>query len=151
VGDYLTAVYFHPRTHHRVRGFGKYFHLGDGGDTAQRLPPKAQGTHIEQVVKAGYFAGGVAGKGQRQLLACYARAVVGDTYGRQPAVAQLDRNAGRTCVDGVFGQLLDHGKGTLHHLAGGNFVDKLVVQLEDGFHSKLTSSRKKRLLPQPSF
>jgi hypothetical protein len=76
----------------------------------------------------------VAEKGGGQLRPGDAAAVVGDTDESHTPPANLHRHGGGAGVDGVLHQLLYYAGGTLHHLAGGDEVGHMGLQLADMGH-----------------
>ena len=110
-----------------VLGAGHHLHPGDGGDGRQGLPPKAQGADGLQVVLGAQLAGGVAEKGGLQLGSRNAAAVVGHPQKCHPPVGDLHRHGGGPRVNGVLHELLGHGGGPLHHLAGGDQIGHMGV------------------------
>jgi hypothetical protein len=69
---------------------------------------------------------------ERQLFGRDAAAVVGDGDALDAAFLEADGDLGGARVERVFQQLLDHGRGPLDHLAGGDLRDELVGKLLDG-------------------
>ncbi len=57
--------------------------------------------------------------------ACDAVAVIDDANEFGAARVEVDVDAGRAGVDGVFEQLLDDRRGPLDHLAGGDLGDDI--------------------------
>ena len=76
-------------------------------------------------------------KGQQRVVAVHALAVVADADQLAPARLHLDANAVRACVQRIFQQLLHHGSGPVHHLAGGDLVGDLVGKNADAAHKSL--------------
>ena len=66
---------------------------------------------------------------QRQVAGRDAAAIISDTYQRLATVRYVDRNAPRTSIYGVFHQFLDRRCRPLDHFAGGDTVDRRLVQL----------------------
>ncbi len=95
---------------------------GHGADTGQGLTAKPQAVHSLQVFQRGYFAGGVAGQGQRQVVSGHADAVV--AYADQLAAAGLHVyiHPGSTRIKAVFQHFLNDRRGAFHHFASGNLV-----------------------------
>ena len=106
---------------------GHDLHPGDGGNGGQGLPPEAQGADGLQVIFGAQLAGGVAEKGGLYLAGGDAPAVVGDPEEGHPPVGDLHGDLGGPGVDGVLHQLLGHGGGPLHHLAGGDQVGHMGI------------------------
>src|SRR5205085_7669768 len=95
---------------------------------------EAEGADAEQVVGVAEFTGGVAGQGQRQVVGGDAAAVVDDADQLGAALVQVDVNALRAGVDGVFEQFLDDAGGPFDDLAGGDLGDDVRRQLADARH-----------------
>ena len=70
----------------------------------------------------------VAEKGGLRLGGGDAAAVVGNPDEAHAAVLDLHGQGVRPGVDSVLHELLDHRRGPLHHLAGGNLVGELRRQ-----------------------
>ena len=124
-----------------LRRPGEHLHPGHGGDGGQSLSPESQGADGLQVVLRADLAGGVAEEGRLHVAGFHAAAVVGDTDIGHAAVLDLHREGGRSGVDGVFHQLLYHGGGTFHHLAGGNEVGNVGFQYLNAGHCATTFLR----------
>ncbi|KAF5055855.1 hypothetical protein DSECCO2_373510 [anaerobic digester metagenome] len=104
-------------------------HPADGGNGGQRLAAKTQCSDFSQILGAAQFAGGMAQKGGGQFLRSNAAAVVRHPDEAHSAVLNLHRHGRRSRVHGVFHQLLDHAGRALHHLAGGDQVGHMGIQL----------------------
>ena len=70
----------------------------------------------------------------------HAAAVVGDADPPPAAAIGEDVDAAGAGIDGVLDQFLDHARGTLDHLAGGDAVDDLFGELADGHGTWLEMS-----------
>ncbi len=103
--------------------------LGDAADGGQGLAPEAQRVDVEESLDVGEFAGGVAGKGQGQIVGLDAAAVVHHLDQVDAALGHLDINALAAGINGVFEQFLDNAGGPLNDLAGGDLVDQGGRQL----------------------
>ena len=64
----------------------------------------------------------------------HADAVVADADQREAAGGGDDLDLAGAGVERVLDELLDHARGTLDHLAGGDAVDGLGAQLADDRH-----------------
>ena len=106
-----------------------------GSDTGQAFTAKAHAGDVFQIIEAGDFAGGMAGKRQSDVVGVDAAAVVGDADELDAAACQLDVDVGCACVDAVFNDFFQRIGGALHHFAGGDLVDKMVGQGGDAFHA----------------
>ena len=80
------------------------------------------------------LAGGVALEGEQRIVAQHAAAIVDDADQPPAAALDLDADIGRSRIERVFEQFLDHGGGPLHHLAGGDLVGDLVGENADAAH-----------------
>mgnify|MGYP007076045189 CR=1 FL=1 len=69
---------------------------------------------------------------QRQLLARDTAAIVAHPHQAEAALLRLDLDMATAGVEAVLDQFLDHARGTLDHLAGGDAVDDLFGELADG-------------------
>ena len=110
-----------------LRRAGEQLDAGDGGDGRQSLPPEAQGADGLQIVLGAQFAGGVAEEGGLRLGGGDAAAVVGNPDEAHAAVLDLHGQGVRPGVDGVLHELLDHRRGPLHHLAGGDQIGHVGI------------------------
>src|SRR5690606_5936936 len=66
---------------------------------------------------------------QRELVGRDAAAVVAHADELRPARLELDADRPRPGIERVLDQLLDHRRGALHHLAGGNLVHEVRREL----------------------
>jgi len=66
-----------------------------------------------------------------EVLARHPRTVVADADEVASAAGEVDVDAPGAGVDGVFHQLLDHARGALDHLAGGDAIDGVGAQAAD--------------------
>ena len=57
-----------------------------------------------------------------------AAAVVGDADHLLAALADLASDGGRTGVNGVFNEFLDHVDRALHHFSGRYFIDRIFAE-----------------------
>ena len=110
-----------------LRRAGEQLDAGDGGDGRQSLPPEAQGADGLQIVLGAQFAGGVAEEGGLRLGGGDAAAVVGNPDEAHAAVLDLHSQGVRPGVDSVLHELLDHRRGPLHHLAGGDQIGHVGI------------------------
>ena len=69
----------------------------------------------------------MAQKSKGHLFPHHAAAVIGHTYEGDAALFDFHGNGGGTGVDGILHQLLHHGGGTLHHLAGRYFIYGILI------------------------
>ena len=100
-------------------------------ERGQRLAPEAEAVDVEQV-RAVDLGGGVARQRQRQVGGGNAAAVVADPDQRRlPPSAIRDLDPAGARIERVLDQFLDRGGGPLDHLAGGDAVDRGLVELPD--------------------
>ena len=78
---------------------------------------------MEQVIGTGQFAGGVTGKGERQVLGNNAMPIVHHADELGAALLDVDIDPRAAGIDRVLQQFLDHTRRPLNHLAGGDFRD----------------------------
>jgi hypothetical protein len=76
----------------------------------------------------------VALERQQGVVAVHSLAVIGDADQLSPAALNLHANARRSGIESVLKQLLDHRRGPIHHLAGGNLVGNLIGKDADLAH-----------------
>ena len=81
-----------------------------------------------KVVLFSDLAGGVTEKGELYVLAQKSAAVVGDTHKGSAAVFDLDGNVLRTCVNRVFDELLDYGRGSFNDLTRRNQLGYVLIE-----------------------
>ena len=74
-------------------------------------------------------------EGKQGVIADHAMAIVGDADELAAAGFDVDADAGGSRIERVFEQLLDHGRGSLDHFAGGNLVGDLVGKDVDAAHA----------------
>lgn len=117
---------------------GEAGYAGDGG---QGFAAETEGGEAVEVGGFVDLAGGVAFEGEEGVFAVHAGAVVLDPHEGAAAVGELDLDAGGAGVEGVFHQLLHHGGGALHHLAGGDLVGDPGGEDADLGHRKELGAR----------
>src|SRR5690606_22307129 len=100
-------------------------------DRGQRLAAEAERADRAQVLERGDLAGRVAEHGELGVLAGHALAVVGHADVARAAALDLDLDRARAGVDRVLDQLLDHARGPLDDLAGGDLIRERVVEDAD--------------------
>ena len=121
----------------RAGGLGQQVDAADGGDGGQSFAPEAQSADGLQIVLGGDLGGSVAEEGGGGLIGRNAAAVVRDPDEGHAAVLDLHGDGGGPGVDGVFHQLLHHGGRALHHLAGGDEIRDVRIELSDDWHKNL--------------
>ena len=97
-----------------------------------RASPRNPSVRMLQQILVVELGGGVAVDGERQVGRGHAAAVVGDADPPPAAAIGEDVDPAGAGVDGVLDEFLDHARGTLDHLAGGDAVDDLFGELADG-------------------
>ena len=78
----------------------------------------------------------MAFKGQQRVVAHHSAAVVGHVNELAPTGLDINPDARRPSVQGVFNQLLHHGGRTFHHLAGGDFVGDMFGENVNATHTE---------------
>ncbi len=96
-------------------------HLADRADAVERLPAKAKGGDVVEIVDGAEFAGGVALERQWQLRFGDAVPVVAHAQQAAPAFARLDADFRGAGVKAVFQQFLDDIGGTFDDFASSDF------------------------------
>ena len=125
-------------SHQIFMGFCDQLHLGNRRNAGEGLSPEPQGRNGCQILHLPDFAGGVAQKGQGNLVPRDAGTVVSDPDKGNSAALDLHSDGAGSRVDGIFHQLLHHGSRALHHLTGGNFVNGTLIQYGNlSFHKLL--------------
>jgi hypothetical protein len=100
-------------------------------DRRQGLAAKPERPDLQKVLVV-KLRGGMALDREREVGFRHAAAVVGDDD-LSPAAAIAEYvDPARAGIDRVLDEFLDHVRGALDHLAGGDAVDDLFGQLADG-------------------
>ena len=115
---------------------GGHFDAGHRRHRSQRFTAEPEGADAFQTPLILQLTGGMAQEGNARILGAHALAVIGDADIGGTAVADLHGNGTGTCVKGVFHQLLDHRRGSVHHLTRGDQVSHMGGQYIDFGHSK---------------
>ncbi len=118
---------------------GRDGELGHRADRGQGLAAESQRANAQQVFIV-ELGSRVTFDRQREIRAGHAATIVGDGDFSPAAAVGEDLDPARTGVDGVFDQLLDDARRTLHHLARGDAVDDLFGQLSDGHSGSLAKT-----------
>ena len=100
--------------------------VGHLQDRRQGLAAKAQGQQAVQVLQLHQLGRAVALEGDLDVVGAEAAAVVLDAHHLLAPGAQLHGDLAGAGVDGVLHQFLDHGKGALDHLAGGDLAEHVL-------------------------
>src|SRR5436853_4431217 len=82
------------------------------------------------------LARGVARERKRQVVARDAGAVILHLDALRATLVQRHGNAARVRVEAVLEQLLEHRRGPLDHLAGGDLAHQEIGQDADRWHAK---------------
>ncbi len=115
-------------------GAGLEIEARDGRDRRERFAAEAERRDGKQIVGGAELRSGVALEGEQRVVAYHAAAVVHDADELAAAAFDLDADAGGAGIERVFEQFLDHGRGTVHHFAGGDLVGDLVGEYVDAAH-----------------
>ena len=102
-----------PRPHHEMR---------DRRDAGQRLAAKSQRVDGGEIVGPLNLAGRVALERQPRIVRAHPLAVVFDAHQALAAHFDVDLNAPRAGVDGVFDELFDDRGRPLDDFAGGDLI-----------------------------
>lgn len=111
-----------------IKGVGGQRQARDRADRGQRFAAKPQRADALQITEALYFAGGMTGKRQRQIIFGDPYAIVAHLDQARAALLNLDLDTPACRIDGVFDQLFGHRGRALDHLAGGNLVGQARVE-----------------------
>src|ERR1700744_3267337 len=106
----------------------------DGGDGGQCLAAKAEGGEGEPIVRGAGLRSGVALEGEQRIVAHHAATVVHDADELAAAAFDLDADTSCAGFERVLKELLDHGRGAVHHFASGDLVGDLVSKYADAAH-----------------
>ena len=63
---------------------------------------------------------------ERQVLAAYAIAIIGDADQLDAAAGEVDVDLARSGIEAVLEDLFERRGGTVDHFAGGDLVDQLI-------------------------
>ena len=116
----LTGLQHQADTGDAACGFGHQIDAAHRSDGGQSFAAEAHSGDGGQILGGTQLGGCVAEEGSACVLAGHAAAVVRHPQVGHATVFDLHGDLGGTGIHGVFQQFLDHGSGTLHHLAGGN-------------------------------
>ena len=105
--------------------------MADRGNGGQGLSSKTKGPNPKEVGLGLDFTGCMATQGQLDLIRGNPNPVVPDLNGFQASFLNTDGNLARTCIDGIFHQLLDHTGGPLNHLSSSNLVGQHFWQFDN--------------------
>lgn len=112
--------------------------LRNGGDRSDRFAAESVGRQVKEVVRRRQLGGGVRLVANVQIAFGHSATVVPNQNGRLSAVYDLNFDAGRAGIQGVFDQLLDGRCGAFHDLSGRDFVDDIFGERVNSgtFHAK---------------
>src|SRR5207237_1872645 len=108
----------------------------DRGDGSERLAAKSHAADAFEVLETADLARGVARERERQVVARDAGAVVLDLDALCAPLVERHGDAARVRVAAVLEQLLEHRRGPLDHLAGGDLADQEIGQDANRWHAK---------------
>ena len=115
-----------PRLHDEMR---------DGRDAGQRFAAEPERVNRGEIVGPLNLARGVALEREPRILRTHPFAVVLDTHEALAAQLDVDLDAPRAGVDGVFDELFDDRCGTLDNLAGGDLIGEVGGKKVDAAHA----------------
>ena len=98
----------------------------DRRDRRQGLTAKTEGRDVVELVGRPDLGSRVPFESEHRVVGIHTAAVVRDPHQAATAVDQVDLDPRRLSVEAVFHQLLDHRRGSLHHLTGGDAVDQTI-------------------------
>ena len=125
----------HNGAHLLGSGLRLKLHVRDGRDGGESLAAETLRGDAEQVVGVAQLRSGVPLEAETRVIERHALAVVDDLDEGAPGILDHELDLGGAGVDGVLQQLLDHGGGPLHYLAGRNLVrHRIGQQSDDVFH-----------------
>jgi len=102
-------------------------HLCNCCNTGKCLPSKSQRRNGFQILYLFNFTGGMTQKCQGYLIFLHTPAIICNSYHLFTAVCDLHSHGSRTCVNGIFHELLHNRRRTLNHLTGSDLIDRLLV------------------------
>src|SRR5947208_15821659 len=105
-------------------------------DRCERVAGKSVAADAFEVLQAADLARGVARGRKRQAVAPDAGAVVLDLDALCAPLVERHGDAARVRVEAVLEQLLEHRRGPLDHLAGGDLADQEIGQDANRWHAK---------------
>ena len=120
--DKARTMYAHFRPYVVAYGSRNEGNLCHGSYGRQGLATESHGVEGEQVLCLAYLGRCVTLESQSCICVGHSLAIVYDLYGCLACIVHRDIHLGRTCVDGILHELLDHGRRPLHHLACSNLV-----------------------------
>ena len=104
-------------------------------DAGQGLPAEAVGLNALEVCGAGNLGRGVTLEAEHGVRGAHTAAVVYHLDEGAPGVGNYHVHLGGSGIHGVLHQLLDHGRGPLYHLSGGNHIGYPCRQYFQASHS----------------
>ena len=106
-------------------GLGQQVNTADRRNGGQSFTTETAGGNGGQILCGAKLRCGMAQEGGAGIFLAHTAAVVGDTQEGHAAVTDLDGDLGGTGVHRVFQQFLGNGRGTFHHLAGGDQIGNM--------------------------
>lgn len=116
---------------------GRKREVRNGTDGGQRFPAKAEGDDVEEVIRAGEFAGGVAFDGEGKFSRGDALPVVGKFDQFFACAFDRDGEVARARVQRVFKKFFDDGRGPFNHFTGGDLGGDFGGEDADGHGGRL--------------
>ena len=98
--------------------------MRDAADGGQCFAAKAQRVDAQEIIDGVQLAGGMAGEGQRQIVAIYAAAIIRDLNKVTATVGDVHVDARAAGIDGILQEFLDYAGRSLDDLSGGNLIDE---------------------------
>ena len=116
---------FHSQTHGlgTVRGATGHRQAGHRGNRREGLAAETQCRNVDEIVVR-QFRGRMAFESEEEFRFRHAMAVVAHQDETAPAIAQNHLDLSRTCVEGVFDQLLYGSRRPFDHFARGDAIDE---------------------------
>ena len=108
-----------------------YSEVADRGNGGQGLSSKTKGPNPKEVGLGLDFTGCMATQGQLDLIWRNPSPIVRDFDGFETSFLNADGNLARTCIDGIFHQLLDHTGRPLNDLPSSNLVGQDFWQFDN--------------------
>ena len=101
----------------------------DRSDARQSFPAEAELVNIEEILRATQLAGGVPPQAELRVDSTHAAAVIRHLDERDASAADLHADAASPGINAVLHQLLEHGRGALHHFARRDLAGEHVIHL----------------------
>ena len=104
---------------------GKNGQPGNRGNAGQGFAAEAQTTDILQFHRFPQLGGGVPLQAEEYIVLVHTFAIIAHPYKTHATAFHLDIHPGRTGVQAVFHQFLDHRGWAVHHFTGSDLVGNL--------------------------